>query len=499
MPSGVLTVALTSNFHADIIRELINNGLPVRLAAISDRIEYQPDNLKEFLKKYKINSFNYEPLYRPDNFDKIYHPNYEILDSNFFKKISYYKELFLLMTDRNSFFPISVIERSRLFNKYLFHFSELIDKNQIDSIIFFGIPHGPWSIALWGLAKSLNINIMYTSPVDISTNFTTIETELTINRKYIEDKAILGKLVNIKSSNKIKKILKNQIIQKSFTEKYINRKMLKHVNTHKKYLKRILSLILKQPFSVYISPEFDLNIHKRMRIACAFPLFKYYLSILKSLRFYKVNSTKKLPNKNSVVLFLHMQPEAALNPLGGYFNDQLLILDLILEALPNDMNVFVKEHPYQYEEIGEDKNERSIDFYKYLIRDERVTLLDRSLPSTEIIENAGVIISSCGTVCWESILIGKPSIVFGWSWFTNCKSCLVVDSVEKLRKAIIKSRSMAKEDVLKDRDDFIYNLQKRLIYGINSNYYLPDAGPDFDYDLGLKNIAKALTIVTNKY
>ena len=73
--TGVLTVALTSNFHADIVK-LINNGLPVRLAAINDRIEYQPDNLKEFLKKYKINSFNYEPLYRPDNFDKIYNPNY---------------------------------------------------------------------------------------------------------------------------------------------------------------------------------------------------------------------------------------------------------------------------------------------------------------------------------------------------------------------------------------------------------------------------------------
>ena len=61
-----------------------------------------------------------------------------------------------------------------------------------------------------------------------------------------------------------------------------------------------------------------------MRITCAFPLFKYYLSILKSLNFYEVNSTQKLPNKNSVVLFLHMQPEAALNPLGGYFNDQYL-------------------------------------------------------------------------------------------------------------------------------------------------------------------------------
>ena len=59
-----------------------------------------------------------------------------------------------------------------------------------------------------------------------------------------------------------------------------------------------------------------------------------------------------------------MQPEAAINPLGGHFNDQLLLLEFILAALPKDMNVFVKEHPWQYETIGEDKNERSIQFYK---------------------------------------------------------------------------------------------------------------------------------------
>ena len=58
------------------------------------------------------------------------------------------------------------------------HFSKLISTYEIDNNIFFGLPHGPWSIALWGLAKTLDINIMYTSPVDISPHFTTIETDL---------------------------------------------------------------------------------------------------------------------------------------------------------------------------------------------------------------------------------------------------------------------------------------------------------------------------------
>ena len=82
MSTGVLIVRLTHNYHSDLIKELINNGLPVRLVAISDRIEYQPDKLDSFLNNNKLNSFNYEPLYRPDTFEKIYKPNYQKLDKD---------------------------------------------------------------------------------------------------------------------------------------------------------------------------------------------------------------------------------------------------------------------------------------------------------------------------------------------------------------------------------------------------------------------------------
>ena len=60
--------------------------------------------------KYKINSFNYDPLYRPDRFEKIYDPSFKKLDNNFLNKISYYKDLFLVATDRNCFFPISALK-----------------------------------------------------------------------------------------------------------------------------------------------------------------------------------------------------------------------------------------------------------------------------------------------------------------------------------------------------------------------------------------------------
>ncbi len=495
---GVLVVRLTHNYHADLIRELINNGLPIKLVAISDRNEYQPDELDSFLKNYKLNSFNYEPLYRPDTFAKVYRPSYEKLDNKLLDKISYYKDLFLVATDRNCFFPVSAFERSRLFTKYLFHFSELINTHKIDTIIFFGIPHGAWAIALWGLAKSLDINTLHTSEVQISPQLTIIETDLTLQRKYDKDKNILGELVKDISPKKVKNILKRKMSKNIFTQEYVNRKLDTNLNFHKNYLKRVASLILKKPLSIYISPEFDLNINRRLRISCAIPLLKHYLKIIKAKKFYKLNSTENLPNQNSVVLFLHAQPEAAVIPQGGYFYDQLLILDLILEALPNDMDVFVKEHPWQYETIGEDRHERSIDFYKHLIKNKRVKLLDNSIPSSVLIKKAGAIVSTNGTVSWESILIGKPSIVFGWQWFTACKSCFVVDSVETLRKAIEKSRAISSKEVLKDRDDFIYELEKRLIYGAYDDHILRDMEKDYDYDMGIRSLGKALKIVCDK-
>ena len=107
--------------------------------------------------------------------------------------------------------------------------------------------------------------------------------------------------------------------------------------------------------------------------------------------------------------------------------------------------------------------------------------MDNSISSSKIIKNAGVIISNCGTVSWESILMGKPAIVFGWAWFTECKSCFVVDSVETLREAINQSKSISKEEVFKDRDEFIKKLERRLIYAVNDRGNLSKVGKDYVY------------------
>ena len=51
---------------------------------------------------------------------------------------------------------------------------------------------------------------------------------------------------------------------------------------------------------------------------------------------------------------------------------------------------------------------------------------------------------------------------------------------------------------MKDRDDFIYELEKRLIYGAYDDHILRDMEKDYDYDMGIRSLGKALKIVCDK-
>ena len=115
--------------------------------------------------------------------------------------------------------------------------------------------------------------------------------------------------------------------------------MSAHRNMHKIYIRRIFKSF-KEPLSEYISSEFDLNINNRKRIKMRFAIVEALFKYFKSFKFLtKEYNPLDFPDENAIVLFLHKQPEASTNPLGGYFQDQLFILDLLLAALPRGMNI----------------------------------------------------------------------------------------------------------------------------------------------------------------
>ena len=117
-------IGLTCNYYADLIEETIKFGLPVKTVAVSERSEYQPDNLKNFIKNYNLSSFCIEDLYRPERFEKIYDPEFDFFEMSLFNSNCILQRSVFAATDRKCILPISANARSRLFNQYLSHFAK---------------------------------------------------------------------------------------------------------------------------------------------------------------------------------------------------------------------------------------------------------------------------------------------------------------------------------------------------------------------------------------
>jgi capsule polysaccharide export protein KpsC/LpsZ len=151
----------------------------------------------------------------------------------------------------------------------------------------------------------------------------------------------------------------------------------------------------------------------------------HYIKELK--RHYESLTVKPDYKEKYVVLFLHYQPEATTCPIGNIFVDQELCVDMLLKHLPEEYNVYIKEHPSQFYANSEGQLGRIKETYYDLVKKPRVRLMSTSEVSFDLIEHSEAVATVSGTVGWESIVRGKPTIIFGMTWYENYdKGCLRV-------------------------------------------------------------------------
>lgn len=139
----------------------------------------------------------------------------------------------------------------------------------------------------------------------------------------------------------------------------------------------------------------------------------------KLLKYYEERTVKPDYTESYVVYFLHYQPEATTSPTGDIFVDQRLCIDMFLKCLPKEYKVYVKEHPHQFIADRQGHSCRMSFFYDDLLKNPRVKLMSTKESSFDLIENCKAIGTVCGTVGWESMVRGKPVIVFGMAWYEN--------------------------------------------------------------------------------
>lgn len=486
---NVFIINMTDDYYVDIAKKLEGQGCVVKVIAAGRLPDFWPSSLNEFIKTSKPRVIYWDDSNTPESFNEVLDPDYSFLTLDLLQELSYYEKIFLMTTDRISFFPISQIDRIRLFYRLLGHIYKLLKEEKIDAVVFFGMPHGLYAITLFGLAKVLGLKAVYTEWVGISAELSLIEPDIRIRRSYSSLDLQLGNLANQSDMAVIK-----QLVTKFEIASECVWNQQKPKNIIKMFVRAIGSLLLRRPFERNFNPEFFLNSNRKMRIYYVMPMVKYYIDVIRATIFYDKHAVSECEDSNSLALFLHYQPEASTMPQSGIFADQLLVLDLILDALPKGMTVYVKEHPFMFDQSAQDRHERSVEFYEHMLRDPRVRFVKKTVSSQEVMKKVKYVASANGSISWEAMRSGKPCIIFGWAWFASCQSCFVVDSVASLKNAFDAIPKKDSGEVAKDVNNFLEELAKRLIFAAAYRFSLDYAEDGLAYDVSVANLSKAIAI-----
>jgi hypothetical protein len=138
------------------------------------------------------------------------------------------------------------------------------------------------------------------------------------------------------------------------------------------------------------------------------------------------------PKANETYWFypLHLEPEAVvLYQAHGIYNNQVKLIENIAAQLPAGHYLYVKDHPH-------DLGYRAAVDYARLNAVPNIRLLRASIPGKSIIRDAYGVITITGTAGFEAMLMAKPVIVFGRTFYSQGPGVIHVRNIRDLRDAL---------------------------------------------------------------
>jgi len=358
-----------------------------------------------------------------------------------------------------------LLQKKKIFYEYVRYSNGLIDKLKPEAIVFGDIPHIAHQYTLYKVAKLKGIKtIMFrTIPVLGRLIFLTDHTEykeLKNTMDTIKEPVVIDDL----SEDMKKYYLLQTNLQKDATPFYMKDK---YRNEFKKIPRLLPSFaiifqhIQKGTFLKTVRGYIKMNFFIKRKIASLDGIeISGFALKRKEARAQKIKEAFRKEyeslvepidyKKKYIYVALHKQPEASTSAMGGVFTDQILMVDILSQALPKNWILYVKESIIQWEnprgELG-----RYSGYYKNMKKRDNIKFIDASTNTFKLIEHAKAIATVTGTVGWEAILRGKPALIFGYIWYSHCDGAFrVVDvpSCKEVFNLIEKGRKPDKQKVL---------------------------------------------------
>lgn len=137
--------------------------------------------------------------------------------------------------------------------------------------------------------------------------------------------------------------------------------------------------------------------------------------------YYNFISQKNCHDKFNYIYFSpNYQPERSTVPDGRVYWDFSLAIDLIHNSLPNGWKILYKEHPRVFRKNTDWDIDRDIFFYLRLkLKYPHLIFVDKNEDVLTLIDSSKAVAAVNGTSLWESVIRGRPTILFGDQWLKN--------------------------------------------------------------------------------
>ncbi|MDD5032181.1 MAG: hypothetical protein PHR36_04025 [Patescibacteria group bacterium] len=324
---------------------------------------------------------------------------------------------------------ISSFEKNNLYHRYLEYWLGVIKRLKPEVIIFAMSPHNSYNYIVLSIARLLKIRTIMFDHVGISDRY------LLINDYVIGSRSLKKEIDNNRGkqykiddlSQDIKEYYKKQTDEEKDAI-YHDFKILKNRYSGFNFLLIKAKIILKSLL--------DLSIFKKTYL---FFLKKFGENFKKE---YEKLCSKADFDKKFIYVPLHYQPECATAPLGGVFVDQILMIKILAAAIPDDWEIYVKEHPNQWLTQGLNYTHfRYKGYYEAIAKIKKVKIVSMETPASELIKKSRAVATVTGSAGREAILRQRPALVFAYPAYRYFTGAFMVNDVASCRAALAKINS----------------------------------------------------------
>ena len=114
-------------------------------------------------------------------------------------------------------------------------------------------------------------------------------------------------------------------------------------------------------------------------------------------------------------------------------------------------------------------------YWKKIFNYKDLELIDYNANIYDVIDNSLMVVTTCSTAAIESVIRGKPVLLFGNTWYSKCDGIFKINNFEECIKAISEIKSGFKPDTKKVKkylDSVAKSCSKGIIH--DKFYALPD-------------------------